>query len=298
MSKSILSWMVSTALLGFFGPVLAEDGLYLKMDWGVAVAPDMDIAGHDNDWSTKCDRIINPDGLEVTNECDTVPGPSAWTQALGGGTGIRSGLALGYAWGPLRIEGEYFHRTTIYDHLADVNIGDDVTLEKQEQEIELAVGGLDDLQAHNVFANLYYDFAVGSSFAPYVGAGAGLTSASIYYFTHWKRNDDPARIKTFEDEILKAKVAGSTTIGAARLRDRIVGYQVLAGVNCPLGDRVALDVGVRWVDGFEEFESEEMEWNQLRSHESTVGRGEPVLYIVTMDDIHFWGANLSLKYQF
>ena len=49
---------------------------------------------------------------------------------------------------------------------------------------------------------------------------------------------------------------------------------------------------------FQEFESEEMEWNQLRSHESTVGRGEPILYTVTTDDTQFWGANLSLKYQF
>ena len=298
MSKSILSWMASMALLGFSGPVLAEDGLYIKLDWGLAVAPAIDVEGRDNDWSTKCDRIINPDGLEVTDECATVPGPATWTQALGGGTGIRSGLALGYAWGPLRLEGEYFHRTTIYDDQADINIGDDVTLEKQEQEIESAIGGLNDLQAHNFFANLYYDFTIGSSLVPYVGVGAGLTSASLYYFTHWKRNDDPDRIKTFDDETLKAKIAGSTTIGAARLRDRMIGYQVLAGVNYPLGGRVALDVGLRWVDGFQAFESEEMEWNQLRSHESTVGRGEPILYTVTTDDTQFWGANLSLKYQF
>lgn len=298
MSKSMLSWMISTALLGFSGSVLAGDGLYFKVDWGLAVAPAIDVEGSDNDWSTQCDRIINPDGLEVTDECDTVPGPTAWRQELGGGTGIRSGLALGYAWGPLRLEGEYFQRTTTYDDRADINIVDDVTLEKQEQEIELAVGGLNDLQAHNFFANLYYDFALGASLAPYVGVGAGLTSASLYYFTHWKRNDDPARIKTFEDETLKAKIAGSTTIGAARLRDRMVGYQVLAGVNYPLGARVALDLGVRWVDGFEAFESQEMEWDQLRSHESTVGRGEPILYTVTTDDTRFWGANLSLKYLF
>ncbi len=154
MNPRRVSLSVMAALLSVAGQALAQDGPYIQMDLGIAVAPSMAVDGSDNDWGTKCDLILNPTGLEVTTECDTAPPPSAWRNEFRGGTGIRSGLALGYRWGAFRLEGEYFHRVTIYNDRADADIFDDVTLDKAEQEIELAIGGIDDLQSHNVFANL------------------------------------------------------------------------------------------------------------------------------------------------
>ena len=295
MCSRVLLWMV--AALSLSGQAIARDGVYIQMGLGLVVSPAFDMEGDDNDWSTKCDRIINPDGLEVTDECNNPPGPAEWSQALGGGTGMQSGIALGYRWAAVRLEGEYFYRVTIYNKRADIIILDDVTLGKQDQEIELAVGGIDDMMSHNFFANVYYDFSLKSSFSPYVGAGAGLGNTSFYYFTHWKRNDDPDKIATFEDPMLKAKIAGSTTIGEARLTDRLFGYQILAGANYSFSDRVALDFRFRMAD-FGKFKSERREWNQLRSHESYVGRGGQILYQVRTDDTRFWGANLNLMYQF
>ena len=210
---------------------------------------------------------------------------------------MQSGIAFGYRRGAVRVEGEYFYRVTIYNERADITILDAVTLGKQDQEIELVVGGIDNMASHNFFANVYYNFSLKSPFTPYVGAGAGLGNTSFYYFTHWKRNDDPDKIATFEDPMLKAKVAGSTTIGAARLADRLIGYQILAGANYLFSDRVALDFRFRMAD-FRKFKSERREWNQLRSHESSVGRGGQILYQVRTDDTRFWGAGLSLRYQF
>ena len=295
MGSRVLLSMV--AVLSLSGQAIARDGVYIQMGLGLVVSPAFDMDGDDNDWSTKCDRIINPEGLEVTNECDSPPGPGEWSQALGGGTGVQSGIALGYRWGAVRVEGEYFHRVTIYNERADIDILDDVTLDKQDQEIELAVGGIDDMVSHNFFANVYYGIPLKSSLTPYVGAGVGLGNTSFYYFTHWKRNDDPDKIATFEDPMLKAKVAGSTTIGEARLKDRLIGYQILAGANYPFSDRVALDFRFRMAD-FGKFKSERRAWNQLRSHESSVGRGEQILYQVRTDDTRFWGATLNLSYQF
>ena len=66
----------------FSGQVWAEDGLYLEMDLGVAVAPGMEVAGSDNDWSTVCDKIINPDEKEAGDGCKVQPPPSSWTNEL------------------------------------------------------------------------------------------------------------------------------------------------------------------------------------------------------------------------
>ncbi len=165
-----------------FAPALT--GLYLQTDLGIAVAPPLDVHGSDNDWGTKCDLIINPHGLETAGECGAAPPRTSWTNALDGGSGITAGFADGYDWGGFRLEGEYLHRVTSYDDRADTGIFDEVTLDKREQEIELAVGGVDDLQSHGVFTNAYYDFlAASSAWTPYAGAGVGVERASLAYFS-------------------------------------------------------------------------------------------------------------------
>ena len=145
--------------------------------------------------------------------------------------------------------------------------------------------------------NAYYDFGASASWAPYVGAGFGMERTSLDYVSVWKRNDDPERISTFADPLLRAKTAGTTTIGNERLTDVMAGYQLLAGVDYRLREPVTLGVKFRWVD-FGGFSSEPLRWNQLRSHESSVGRGESVLYQMTTDAGRFWGVSVNLKYRF
>ncbi len=280
------------------GEARDPNGPYIQMDLGTGIAPPFAVHGSDNDWGTKCDLIINPLGVEVAGECDAAPPLTAWTNEFDGGAGMRAGVAFGYDWGPVRLEGEYFRRVTTYDDQSDIDIFDDVTLDKQEQEIELATGGVDDWRSHAGFVNAYYDFGPASaSWTPYVGAGFGVERASLDYVSVWKRNDDPERISTFADPLLRARIAGTTTIGDARLTDVVTGYQLLAGVDYRLREPATLGVRFQWVD-FGEFASEPLPWNQLRSHESSVGRGEAVLYRMTTDASRFWGVSLSLKYRF
>ena len=290
--------VVVTILMGCVYEAEAQTGPYIQMDLGAAVAPPLTVQGSDNDWGTKCDLIINPLGVEAGSECADAPTRSSWTNEFGGGGGIRAGLALGYDWGAVRLEGEYFHRVTAYNDHSDLNIFDDVTLDKQEQEIELAVGNVDDMQSHSLFVNVYYDFGPESSaWIPYVGAGVGVERTTLDYGSVWKRNDDPERITTFVDPLLRAKLAGTTTIGDARLTDAMVGFQLLAGVDYKLRDPVTLGLKFRWAD-FGEFVSAPTPWSQLRSHESSVGRGEAIRYQITTYDSRFWGVSLRLKYQF
>ena len=298
MHKRLGCVAVVTVLTAGAAEVRGQTGPYIQMDLGTSVAPPLTVHGSDNDWGTKCDLIINPLGVEAAGECDAAPPLTSWTNEFDGGAGIRSGVALGYDWGAVRLEVEYFHRVATHDDQSDIDIFDDVTLDKRDQEIELAVGGVDDRRSHAGFVNAYYDLGPASaSWTPYVGAGFGVERASLDYRSVWKRNDDPERISTFVDPFLRARIAGTTTIGDARLTDVVAGYQLLAGANRRFGERVMLGMKFRWA-GFGEFASEPLPWNQLRSHESSVGRGEEILYRMTTDDSRFWGVSLSLTYHF
>ncbi len=276
--------------------VVAADEWYFTTDLGVVATPDITVTGTDNDWSTQCDKIINPDELEVVGGCGSPPPPTLWRNELDGGVGVLTGFALGRRWGALRAEGEYFYRTTTYDERSETIIGDVVTLNKLDQEIQIADGGVDDVMSHSLFANFYYDFTSSSRFTSYLGIGAGLSRVSLDYFSRWKRNDDPDAITTFVDPALRQKVAGVTTLAMAKLTDTLMGYQGIAGLDYQISDPLALGLKVRWAS-FREFEDDRV-WDQLRSHDSTVGRGFRVRYRATTNDVQFLGVSLNLKYRF
>ncbi len=280
------------------GRAAAQDGWYLRTNLGFAVAPGLTIDARDNDWGTKCDKLSNP-GLAETgpDDCLTSPPPAQWTHEVGRGNGVQSVLALGYSWNSLRFEGEYLYRTTTYEAgEGESQIIDVVTQEKQQQELETLAGGLEDLMAHGFFANAYYDFRSDSPFTPYLGIGVGIAHTSLDYYGRFKRNDDPDAISTFEDPLLKARLAGTTTVGRHKMNDLLTAYQAVVGVDYALSDKVGIGAKFRW-SKFSEFDDEKP-WTQLRSHESSVGRGFDVMYGVSTSDLMMIGASLNLKYAF
>ena len=306
--------LVLVCMLIFPCQALAADGWYMGMDLGFAKAPGIEVKGGDDDVGTTCDEFFIssvPGVSEKINRKDCNPGPTSFSNEVDGGTGILAGASLGYRRGNFRVEGEYFYRTTTYDGRSDTRIGDVVTGDKSEQELEIADGGVDDVLSHNFFANLYYDFNSDSRFTPYVGVGVGVAQVSMDFFSRWKRNDDPTKIKTFEDtqthnfkisdterSMLHRTLAGTTTIADKKLTDTLFGYQILAGVDYQVSDPVSIGLKFRWAD-FGEFESDRHEWDQLRGHESArAPGGRRVLYKVMTDDIQFWGLSLNMKYAF
>lgn len=290
-----MRFIVTGFVIAVCGIAAAENGWYAGFDLALAVAPETTVEGTDNDWSTRCDRIINPAGLELASgECASQPPLTSWSSSFDGGRGPLAALAVGYGMDNLGLEGEYVFRSSVFDDRAELAIFDPVTLDKQDREIELAESTLDDLSSHSVFVNAYYHFDVNSVWRPYAGLGVGASRITFDYGTRWKRNDDPEKIATFMDAGLRAKVAGTTTTGDARHTDTLFGFQFLAGMDYALTDAVMLGVKLRWVD-FGEFEGPAREWDQLRSHESTVGRGERIVYRVDTDDVGFWAVGLSLK---
>ena len=276
----------------------AQDGFYLRTNLGLAVAPGLTINGRDNDWGTRCDKLSNP-GLAETqpDECAAAPPPAQWTHEVGRGSGIQSVLAVGYIWKGLRIEGEYLYRSTTYSRGGgEAQIIDEVTREKQQQELEIVDGGLEDLLAHSVFANVFYEFRTNSRYTPYFGVGAGLSNTSLDYYGRFKRNDDPNAITTFEDPLRKARLAGTTTIGRHKMNDLLAAYQAVAGVDYALSADLGIGASIRWTK-FSEFDDEKP-WTQLRSHASSVGRGFDVLYGISTNELMMIGASLNLKCDF
>ena len=316
--KIFLLVPMAAALAVSSGPAWAKNGWYMGMDLGVAMAPSMDMDGTDNDYDTPCDKHVNPTGFQTTElpggktepkDCTAIPSPTAWFHDFDGGAGLLAGAALGYRLGGFRVEGEYFYRGTTYDSTdPDTIISDPETTRKALEELDIIEGRVDDVLSNNFFVNLYYDYHSDWKFTPYVGFGVGFAQVSLDYFGRFTRNSDPADIRTFNRgvgsstdqataENLNRRLAGTTTIGSAKLSDTLFGYQVIAGVDYPVSEPVTIGLKFRWAS-FSEFEDGK-EWDQLRSHESTNKRpGDPVRYKMSTDDIQFWSVSLNMKYQF
>ena len=318
--KKILFVLVVTGLLISSGPVLAKDGFYIGGDLGIAVAPSMDLIGSDDDVGTPSDGFVNSDAAQSPSRSPS----NFYNDDIGGATGILAGVALGYRLGSFRVEGEYLYRGTTFDEVRNTRLGDEaVNIDKSKQELDLIEGGVDDVLSHNFFANLYYDYRSESKFTPYVGVGVGFARVNLDYYQNWRRNQNAQAITTFHDnpdfdqddydpddpsselpcvsKVCRDRnlgLAGTTTLGRAKLSDTMFGYQVIAGVDYQISDPVTIGLKFRWAD-FGEFESEPRDWDQLRSHDSAIRPGgERIQYKVVTDDIQFWGVSLNMKYQF
>lgn len=282
------------------GPAAADDGLYLGLELGASASENMDVWGSANDVATTCDEFFVVRNAETLG-CDAPP--SSWVNTIDGASGILAGAQLGLRRGNWRFEGEYFFRSTDYDDINPVRVNDAVLGNKLDQEIELAVAGVNNYGSHNLFANVYYDFRTESRFTPYAGVGIGYGSVSMDYFQTWKRNDDPQYIRTFPNNPdgsisdLNRRLAGTTSVGDDELKDTLFGYQVLAGVDYALSDTLNLGLKLRktWFNEF--FDT--AEYQQLRSHDSARGPGGArVEYFARSEDIGAWGLSLVAKYAF
>ncbi len=72
---------------------------------------------------------------------------------------------------------------------------------------------------------------------------------------------------------------------------------MLAGLDYRVRYPLTLGVKFRWLPAHT-FRGEPTEWDQLRSHEPSVCRGETILHEVMTPDNQLWGVSLSLKYGF
>ena len=88
------------------------------------------------------------------------------------------------------MELEYFYRQSKYDQTSDI-YGESAEGEsgtKVAEELVIATDRIGSVDSHNIFANLYYDFATNSRFTPYLGIGGGIGVTNMEYGSVWARN--------------------------------------------------------------------------------------------------------------
>jgi opacity protein-like surface antigen len=132
-------------------------------------------------------------------------------------TGFGGQIALGRAFGPVRLEGEFGYTRNKQDrYVAIVPPTGAIPADVKDDAIRGMVNG-------------YYDFSYGR-FQPYVGAGAGVARINIDFF---------APRAPFPSEPPRQLIKNGETRFA---------YQLISGVAVPVGEKAALTLQYRWFD--------------------------------------------------
>jgi len=278
-----------------------RDGMYVGLDLGMVFPEDIDSEAGDNDVGTGCDsHIFNPPLETDPAVCGS---GDSWSNSFNPDTGLLGGVHVGWFHGNLRTELEYFHWAADGDSgpIEDFN---DFT--GKNAEFQFQNESVDNITAHNLFANVYYDFASHSRFTPYLGAGLGWQKISFDYTGIFLRNtravfEDPRNGLT-----ARTAAAGTVTHIEKELDDDMFGYQLMAGVDYALTERLMLGGKLRYMR-FDDFDGGRHEYDQLRSHESRTtdpvsDPGNPNSRVVRhrfeIDELETWALSLNLKYLF
>ena len=285
----------------------ADTRFYVSSGLGGHVALAMHLVSGDTDRASRCDQFVNPAyaALPGCTDSDRTAGAvDDWQSRFGSARGILAGAAFGYRLTRrVRVEAEYLHQAADYDRTARIEDPSGAPFTTLfGAELPLAHERIGGVTTSSVFANVHLDFPNRSRVTPSVGAGAGIGFAGMDYGVIWARPLEPALIDYAaglpnETEV-RQLLAGTVTTDQALLRDTLVGYQVLAGLDVALTEAVSLGVTGRW-SRFGQFSASDS-YDRLRSHVSNVRRdgSEPVTYTVETGDVGFAALGLHLKYHF
>ena len=311
----------------------AGSGFYISSDIGLNVSQGAKLTGASNDGASACDEFLNPN----TSGCPDVGTDFVedWFTDFDGGQGILAGAAVGYSFagqnsnsplGGLRVELEYFYRESKHDETGDFGCtgGPMSTTCVKDANGEFGMQGvqerLNSITSHNLFANLYYDFANTSRFTPYIGIGGGVGVTEADWASNWTRTLDQGVLRdgySYADYAGKftnatmdqyneyiSNLAGSSSNTATTLRDTLWGLQILFGVDYAVTEAMSLGLKGRWVK-FNSF-SDNLSWNPLRSHAPYVRfdgtrdnpTGPMIQGSMSTSDIEFFGISVNMKYHF
>lgn len=315
---SVLAFVMA-AFVMVPGGAQAHEGVYISSDIGLNIASGIETTGYSNDRASVCDEYINPRYAEAHSRTVNCTGSNRgatgdWHNKFDNATGILAGAAVGYSFakqnpngplGGLRVELEYFYRQSNYDESSDVPSGEGESGDKLQQEIVRATDRIDSMTSHNIFGNMYYDFANTSRFTPYIGIGGGMGVTDMAYSSVWARNSDPGRISTGSGldnaSEIQRNLAGTVSVAENTLSDTLWGLQVLFGVDYAVTEAMSLGLKGRWVR-FNSFDSGAgpVVWDPLRGHVPNLRKdgSEPVSGGFKTDNIEFFGISLNMKYHF
>ena len=292
--------------VGLLAAASAQADFYVAAELGVHGAPDMLLQSGDTDRASRCDEFVNPRFREVEGCTTSARGDGAvddWLSRFDGAQGFVAAGAVGLRLDRWRVELELLHRNTRVDQSTSI-LSPEGTAFTQifGAELPRASETIDNLTSRNVFANVYLDWPNPTPLTPFAGLGVGIAFADLDYAALWQRSGDPADVDSArglpnEDEV-RRNLAGTVSRAADQLRDKLRGYQLLAGVDYQLSNDLTLTLQGRLVR-FAAFEDGGV-YDLLRSHISGLRRdgSEPVRYRVQTDDTGFLAVGLRLRKRF
>ena len=298
------------AVLGAFlllaaWPVCAE--FYIAGELGAHGSPDILLRSGDTDRASRCDEFVNPRFAELDGCTATARGDGAvddWMSRFDGASGVVAAAAVGFRiadrW---RLELELLHRDTGVNASSSILSPEGIAFTRIfGAELPQASETIDSLSSRNLFANVYFDWPSMGAWTPFVGLGAGVGFAALDYAALWQRSANPNDVESASglpnEQEVRRNLAGTASIAGGRLRDRLRGLQLLAGVDYAFSQSLSLTLQARWAS-FAPFEGGGV-YEQLRSHASQLRRdgSEPVRYRTETNDTAFFALGMRLRKSF
>ncbi len=292
-------------------PVSAQvaNGVYVSATVGLTEAFGSHTSAFGANHPTRCDQLLYADPASApTDAACTAP----LTSSLQGSFpfdrnfGAAQSIAVGYATGNLRFEGEFLlrgqtGRGALFDANGAVLIGKDT----EWSAIAPPTGDIYNFRSRELFANAYF-FHPGSRWTPYLGVGAGLAMLKFgFYMETLRKSLDEGYLEAFGGSRLRPEeapewqlaAAGSMTQMDEPVADAVFGYQLLAGLDRTLSEKAALGLKIRWTSL--RTASASIPFKLIRSHAPVHADGRtPFVWDFDFADLGYLGASLEMKYGF
>ena len=305
--------LVAALILACGAPIGAQDtdGFYLSIATGLTSAFGADVTAFGANHPTRCDRLLYSDPASApTDAACTAPLTRSrqGAYAFDRNSGTAQALALGYATGSLRFEGELLFReqrgaATPFEAGADVSL-----IGKDTEWSALSPPNADiySFRSWQVFANAFYAFRSSSGWTPYLGAGAGLALMDFGFYVEFLR-------KSLAEGYLEAfgrsrsnpeaapewqrAAAGTLSLMDAPVDETAFGYQLLAGLDRALGERTTLGFKIRWTSL--QTATANLQAKLIRSHKPVHADGQtPFVWEFEFAGMGHLGAGVEMRYRF
>ena len=282
----------------------AATTVYMGISLGGNVSSDVTVESRSNDRASICDEYINPRALIVPG-C-TSPDRGAgdgWQAPFDNGWGFSIEAELGYKLSSrYRVSGIYAYNETNFDQTVSSTDATGVDFDKISNELSVGEETLGAARSHELFLVVFRDWPNRTRWTPYAGIGAGVSWARKDFSWLWARSADPHDIETGIDQPnadeIRRNMAGTESVGQATLRDVMVGYVLIAGVDRALMKDLSVGLKLQW-KGFDAFESDAYQGDLLRSHTPNLrlDSSEPVSAWSRTNDTGRFSVMFTMRYS-
>ena len=305
--RGVLVAVPCVALAGI--PASAQQdraGLYAGLQMGIANSSVVTSSLGGINHPTRCDVLLYPPSASPPVDdaaCrDNTPAVII-SNEFDPGTGLVSGLTVGYMFGRLRFEVEYLYRY-MGDDTSPVGGTTSTALQSKNSEWssdEPPFERIGDYKAHQIFANAYYDFLNESNWTPYAGIGIGWAVTGLSYYAQFIRKPEAEYLQIDFDPDwpadAKRAAAGTASIMDTKAGKNIFGFQLLAGVDYSLSERTSVGVALRWAR-FGDVD-DVATWNLIRSHAPVQADGvTPFDASLEFAGLGYQAVTVNMKYRF